>query len=75
MRLLREGEPVLLFLVRTEGFDPWFVAGGPHGHYTIDGDHLDHANFEDDHPLSQFVEGLTVDEAVAAIRQASASLP
>ncbi len=77
-RHLDLGERVLLVLVYEEMHNRYRVAGGPHGHFTIDGTRIAHANFgsreyglSSDHPegqpLAELADSLTLDEFKARV--------
>ena len=72
-RLLDLGEHVLLVLAYDELNHEYRVAGGPHGHFTIEGSRIRHANYEtrdfvlsvdhpDGHPLAILADELTLEE-------------
>jgi hypothetical protein len=81
-RLLRDGERVLLFAIYDQSFDTYFITGGPHGHYTIDGGDIRHANLADPdadlsqkyaggHPLALIFAGMSIESVRALVRDAA----
>jgi len=72
-RLLQVGQRVLLFLTSagTPG-SAYAIAGGAFGYYIIENGSLTHPNLGHEHPLVQFVDGLTLEEVLQRIRSVNA---
>ncbi len=67
-RLLSSGEKVLLFLVYDGETQRWFVTGGRHGHFELDGGALTHANFDNsEHPVAAALDGRSLTIAAGLI--------
>lgn len=84
LRLFEVNEQVLLFLTFEDLFGLWAPTGGPHGHFTIEGDTVTHANFTDpdvglsarhpgEHPLAALVSGRTASDVFQNIRAVAAA--
>ena len=73
---------MLLVLVYDEMHNRYRVAGGPHGHFTIDGTRIRHANYgsreyglsadhPDGHPLAILADELMLDEFKQRVTEAA----
>ncbi len=81
-RLLHRDEAVLLFLVYDPVPQSYVIIGGPHGHYSIKGTGIEHANLTGGdglaarhggrHPLALLTENRTVEDVAALVEAAGA---